>query len=999
MPAQPDRSVVFILSALLLALSLLLYKLGGYLTDSPARLLDLNWLTVTDAGFLPYRDFWVERPPLLAAWSWLAYRASLLLPPWLDWRLFFALFDGLAGLAGSITALALASRLLSPVRLAAFGASLAFAAFTIASDAGILLALTLGWLTLEQANRWRSAAAIAALSPFLAGPLPLVAHLGWGLVVRRRVSAMVALVPIGGALAAAWLAGGQLRASAQAMVATGGASVFTATERRLDAGLAPAPGVDWLLPLGLTALAAVVAWRTRRSIVASSALLVAGAGLAGPLAGPATLLLLSLLPILALPLLGATVLSAAVGVVATSWLAAGVDDRALAALGVVAGAAAAIGVAWRTEGPADDSREFAAQLVAFVALRLGALLLFRPFGYFGEWNDFNFFLIWARLADEGLLPFRDFWMEHPPIFPSLVVMAYRIATALPPMADEHFWFNLTLGLLTLPAELAALVAIRRIAGIVGPPATPATAGWAYVLSFPALFFWTAGFDGLVLAFTLLGIAAALAGWTGRAGLWIGLGTMTKIVPAAVLPALLYQAGRRGAARLASIFLAVVAIVLVPVVAVNPRLAAASAASLTTRGSWETIWALVDGYYRGGELVPPRDRGDPSSVQATARPSAVPWLPIAAAGGAGYLVLLWQSRRPLSARRTLAWAAAGLVGLLAISKGWSPQFVVYPLGLLFPLLPSRRALLYAVNLIAANAFEYPFALLLLDSQPIPLGFAIVWRTGLLAALVFEFVAIGLQLPPRPALAAATAAALRWLPLAFVPLAVWALIFYRAIWLEPDDPLRSVLAEAARLGGVLAAADDELRQLAPYAGVPVLRPIAGRLAPAALAERDAWLVPPREPAAQAELAVELARYGLVVNPRDPARSAIFVPIDRPWQSLNVRLGEHTLHGYSLEQLDLPSGSASGGIVVSTRWTLGPSKPTDLRMFAHLVSSDGQILAQNDGPLLASGADPETIDRRLVPAAPGGRRIVVGLYDGSTGVRLVGPDGRDSVTLPIP
>ncbi|MCS6800560.1 MAG: hypothetical protein NZ773_01260 [Dehalococcoidia bacterium] len=1000
MDQHPDRRVVLVLSALLLILSLLLYKLGGYLTDSEARLLDLNWLALTDAGFIPYRDLWVERPPVMAGWSWLAYRASLLLPPWHDWRLFFALFDGLAGLAGGLAALALAGRLLSPIRLAVLGASLGLLASAIASDGPLLLAFVLGWVALEGASHRRAATLLATVSPFAVGPLLLLVHLAWGVLVQRRLLTFLAAAPLLGAVGAAAVARGHAWASAAATIATGGAPLFTATERRLDPALAPTPGGEWLLAIGLVLLAGLAARRMRLGLAEGTALLVAAGGLVGPLAGPEILLILAALALLTLRLVPAALLSAVLGLAGTVWLAAAVGERALPTLlGTASGIAGALVIASRRAAGLTDDGGAAAQGIAFVTLRLGALLLLRPFGYFGEWNDFNFFLGWARLADEGLLPFRDFWMEHPPVFPSLVVVAYQIAQRFPALPEERAWFNLALGLLTFPAEIAALLAARRIAARADAPAGAATASWAYVLSFPALFFWTAGFDGMVLAFTLLGLAAALTGRPGRAGVWTGLGAATKVLPAAVVPALMLAVGRRSAVRLLAAFGATLIVILLPVVAVNPRLALASAASLTTRGSWETVWALADGYYRGGELVPPRARTDPATVAATARPSAVPWLPVAVASAGGYLLLLLRARRPLAPRRALALAAAALLGLLTISKGWSPQFIVYPLGLVFLLLPARRALVYAVTLAAANSLEYPFALLLLDGEAWPLAVAVVWRTAALGALVVELLAIGLPLPPRPRLASAAASALALAPAALLPLIVLALAHYRTLWLEPDDPLWTSLTDTPRSGGLLAASEERFRQLTPYTSVPILRPVAGMLASHALAERPFWRVLGADPPTLERLAVELAPVGVFAALRPGSHSTFFLPVLQPWQPMTAHLGGHALLGSSVTRLE-KEDVVPPSVVVSTRWAIGEAGPRDLRLFAHLIGEEGQLLAQSDGPLRpTTPAARERIDRRLIPLARGAVGLLVGLYDGETGERLRAPDGRDAIALPLP
>ncbi|MFN8533553.1 MAG: hypothetical protein U0556_08400 [Dehalococcoidia bacterium] len=1003
MHSQPDRRAVLLFSAILLVLSLLLFRLGGYVTDSQARLADLNWSALVDAGFMPYRDFWVERPPLLTASALLADRGSLLLPPWIDVRLWRGLGHGLLPLVAGLTSLVLFSRLGSAVRLAVFGASLALISSVVAGEGTLPTSLLLGWLLLIRADRWRAAAVLAACAPFVGGALVLVVHIVGTLVCRRSRLGVFSALPVLVVGVAALLTDGPLAASVLATVAGGGSPLLTASERRLDPLLAPTPGLDWLLPFALSCTAVVLARVRRVTLLKAAALAIGAAGLVGPLSGPSTMLLLVAIALLALPLTPAALWAAGLGALGTTWLAIAPSDRAfVAGISALAGGAFLIAVLRApANGSLDDARGTAAQLVSFLALRMGALVLMRPFGYFGEWNDFNFFLGWARMADSGLFPYRDFWMEHPPIFPVLVSLAYQIAKMLPPMPDGHVWFNLALGLLTLPAEVAALLALRRISRIAASPAGEETITWLYVLSFPALFFWTAGFDGLALAFLLLGISAALERRGGWAGLWVALGTLTKVVPATALPALLLFLGRREAVRLLLVFGGTLLIVLMPVVLVNPRLAAASASSLTTRGSWETLWALADGYFRGGELVPPAERTDPDSVGRTARPAALPWLPFAGVGATGYLVLLAITRRPLSPRRTVAWAAAGLLGLLLISKGWSPQFVVYPLGLVFLTLPLGRALLYALNLISATFYEYPIALLLLDGEPAPLAVSVVWRTAILGAIVVELLAIGMSVRPRPTLARTMALGLTVAPVSLIPLTLWALLFYRSLWLEPDDPRRQFLVEAQQAGaGVVAPSEPILQQLAPYLSGPMLRPVGGLLATNALGSRSIWLIAPSSDLSEeAEAARVLTHYAFPLGSADAGIERFLVAADN-WQHVGLPFGPLALDEATARRYLGETGPIA---LVGTRWRAIGSPTGDLRLFVHAVDANGRLLAQDDH--LPAGLPPklwgnETVtDRAVVSLPPGTDRLLVGLYDADTGRRLTAPDGRDAMVLSLP
>lgn len=79
-------------------------------------------------------------------------------------------------------------------------------------------------------------------------------------------------------------------------------------------------------------------------------------------------------------------------------------------------------------------------------------------------------------------------------------------------------------------------------------------------------------------------------------------------------------------------------------------------------------------------------------------------------------------------------------------------------------------------------------------------------------------------------------------------------------------------------------------------------------------------------------------------------------------------------------------------------------DYTVFLHAIDAEGRLVAQVDSPPL-DGAYPTSLwspgelirETRPRLATPPGGRLVVGLYDPTTGERLRGPDGRDSIELP--
>jgi hypothetical protein len=142
---------------------------------------------------------------------------------------------------------------------------------------------------------------------------------------------------------------------------------------------------------------------------------------------------------------------------------------------------------------------------------------------------------------------------------------------------------------------------------------------------------------------------------------------------------------------------------------SPDLSAASLRSQGSKGSWETIWALIDGNFNTGNFGPLVERADPAAASLPrgnpARfPSAFTLIPFALLGG----VLFFR------ARLTTPFQAAAFVGMTwAIfflwSPGWSPQWVLYLLPLVLLVLPWREGVLAAIALILVNLLEWPVLL--------------------------------------------------------------------------------------------------------------------------------------------------------------------------------------------------------------------------------------------------------------------------------------------------
>ncbi len=97
--ALKDRelAILILLFASFRFFSLMLLRPGGFIADfSDFNVSFLPFARWSRYGIYPYFDFWMEYPPLLPWMVVLIYRASLLLPPWDDPRLWFNTLMGSA---------------------------------------------------------------------------------------------------------------------------------------------------------------------------------------------------------------------------------------------------------------------------------------------------------------------------------------------------------------------------------------------------------------------------------------------------------------------------------------------------------------------------------------------------------------------------------------------------------------------------------------------------------------------------------------------------------------------------------------------------------------------------------------------------------------------------------------------------------------------------------------------------------------------------------------
>jgi hypothetical protein len=383
-----------------------------------------------------------------------------------------------------------------------------------------------------------------------------------------------------------------------------------------------------------------------------------------------------------------------------------------------------------------EHSEFVLFAVLFVAFRFMTLLLYRPGGFIADYSDYNTsYLPFAQWSDRGLHPFVHYWLEWPPIFAWWVVGIYRLSSLIPQWTDPRLWYNTLLGASFLPFEVGNFVLVYLVGGVLYDRAKALKCALIYACLFAPVYVWSGWNDSFSLFFLLLGLYLLLRGKPLLAGIMGGLGFWVKVIPLLLGPIGLrvLEGARRKVLFMIGLCVSVFAIAL-PFLWLNARFLWAFFANLLGRSSWETVWALLDGYYSYGVVTADR-LTVPSDFSS--HPSALPWPAITAAFA---LVLLWLYTRRLPYRQTLSTVAlSGLtVNLFTLySKGYSPQFIVQLIPFAVLLLPSLRGIAYILLLDAINFLEATVYFIMLPDERWLLATTVLLRTLLIIALTFEY----------------------------------------------------------------------------------------------------------------------------------------------------------------------------------------------------------------------------------------------------------------------
>lgn len=691
-------------------------------------------------------------------------------------------------------------------------------------------------------------------------------------------------------------------------------------------------------------------------------------------------------------------------------------------------------------------------LALFVAFRLLTLFLLRPGGYLRDWSDFDTYFGIAGLADYSLFPFLDFWLEWPPLLPWLAVGAYKLSLWLPSWLDDpRLWFILILGGIFVLFEVGNFVLVYRLARrLFHTSATVSRVLWLYAGLFPPIYAMLGFFDGIALFFMLLALDLLLADRRFPSAIAVGVGFAVKIIPVIMLPVALrrlwYQyREKEKEARIelglyAVVFGLTIMVLFAPFLIGGPQWVQASARSILGRSSWETVWAVADGYYGFGQVEGNRLNSDETNFAThQGRLSGWPmWLIMLGFAGL-YAYLFTRPADYSQPRQVIAFGGLTVALFLLASKGYSPQFLVYLLPFVILLFPTERGLLYALILTGLNILEQPIYFVLLPNEHWLLVFIVIARFAVIVLLALEFALLIWPLDLRwPRLLAVQ----QQLPRYLAGGAGLALLLLIPLLLRAYHGDQLAGSPSATFVNFIRAQTQSIENIQPGpAGKPRLllsnQETYRQLYPYLSSDFDLQLTDgaaKKLPGAPRVVELLQGLDTIWILPTGPQKQTLSNVVSGRGQALASfdfeGLGTASLYGFQanlqpfiaparfssgIELLTHEVKKASGAVEVTLYWRALNAQQQDYKVFTQLLNGQGERVAGHDGvpangaaptsgwPVGAVQADAHRIE--LPPNLPPGEyRLITGLYnDFGARLRAIAPNGlsfdNDAVSLEPP
>jgi hypothetical protein len=348
-------------------------------------------------------------------------------------------------------------------------------------------------------------------------------------------------------------------------------------------------------------------------------------------------------------------------------------------------------------------------VMLFVTFRLLMLIVYQPLIIDGvergitAQGDLSYYYDLARLTDDDLYPYRDWWAEFPPVW-------YTLTTTLYQMQGENVNYTgwaMMMGIIMIAFDTGNLLLVRKIGGHLHGEATGMALAWIYaVLLAPVIFlFWT--FETIVAFCMLLGLWWLLQKRDVPSAIVAAIGALTKLTPALLIGGVFRFRNLPAALRYAAILIGIFLLGYLPFLLQNAAMTLPSITSQFNKASYQTVWALLDGNYTTGIFGDIVRRFDPATATDTlGRPAVIPGIIRLAAAAAIGLFVYMRTRR-FDDKGMVAFVGITLLIFFLQAQGWSPQWLVQIIPLALLAFPNRNTVMMVMMLSLLTFIEYPF----------------------------------------------------------------------------------------------------------------------------------------------------------------------------------------------------------------------------------------------------------------------------------------------------
>ena len=719
-------------------------------------------------------------------------------------------------------------------------------------------------------------------------------------------------------------------------------------------------------------------------------------------------------------------------------------------------------------------RGFILVLLLFVSFRMLAILVMRPGGFFADASDYDFYYAWGQLGAMGYRTFENLWSTYPPLFPTLMTPVFELSSRIPPWTDPRLFFHVLFGFWLLLFETGNLILIYRLAarldnerldaetGTLSPPhpvtlSLPPglTAAILYALLFVPVYTLIGWFESMPLFFMLLGLELMFVGrtwgWIGSA-VAAGLGFLTKFTPVLLVPIAIRWLGAKLSWRAAreewfnrrspgnllrptgyvTVFLGTVLSVGYWLTRNGTlELALSSFKVNAMRPPWQSLWAIIDGYYGFGLVQ--ADMRNLLALETRHWDSRLPWGWITL----GFMLLyLWLYTRRYDwsrVRTPVAFSAVSIIWLFLYSKGWSPQFLLWILAFIVILTPDLLGVILAIALSLINFVEADIFLLLVPDQHWLLAATVGARTLLLILLTGIFLAQIWPGEKRRAQMRKVSGVLAWLVM--LAALIGALVATPRVASAYQDrrlaehPCREAIEYLGTQAGGPASIilteeldvwrdfypwlrqDYHIRVLDTYSPIdePPADVLAGELDELLGPQEVFWVTWQDESVAEATYFTRDDVYELDVQRLGACTVARVVRLnDEPLATVTTAGGPIQLLDVTIATgKDAPKVGEELNLVLY--WMADAPVEASYTVFTQLFDPEGKMVAQQDNLPVNGLAPTDTWTpgavirdpyRLSIPAdaPPGGYELYLGLYDGQGRRTLTLPDGSTTDHLTI-